>query len=221
MNSSTSSCRDPALCRLYWVFRSLTPTRRRGCVSRCRLPKLKAFAHVLDFYGGMFQIHKGVAVVPGGEKAWAAWTEMANGKSPKDGSAFFERLLTRDDGWAAAYFDALARISGPTRDYLLDQKRMQRFYTAMRGRVTSPGPARPVFRASTDLMLLTQRLRMDPNGKPHIPGNMDVWKNLFVTHPHGKYDGKLTKAATGWKERGRSSSRRCSRCAARPLRMSH
>ena len=34
-----------------------------------------------------------------------------------------------------------------------------------------------------------------PNGKPHIPGSLDVWKNLFVSHPHGKYDGKLTKAA--------------------------
>ena len=77
---------------------------------------------------------------------------------------------------------------------------MHRFYTAMRGRITSPGPARPVFRASTDLMLLTQRLRIEPNGKPHIPGNLDVWKNLFIAHPHGKYDGKLTKAATGWKE---------------------
>ena len=109
-------------------------------------------------------------------------------------------MLTRDDGWAAAYFDALARINGPTRDYLLEPKRMHRFYTAMRGRITSPGPARPVFRASTDLMLLTQRLRIEPNGRAHVPGNLEVWKNLFVSHPHGKYDGKLTKAATGWKE---------------------
>ena len=36
--------------------------------------------------------------------------------------------------------------------------------------------------------------------KPHIPGNLDIWKNLFIYHPHGKYDGKLTKAASGWKE---------------------
>ena len=57
---------------------------------------------------------------------------------------------------------------------------MQRFYTAMRGRITSPGPARPVFRASTDLMLLTQRLRIEPGWKPHIPGSLDIWKNLFI-----------------------------------------
>jgi hypothetical protein len=49
-------------------------------------------------------------------------------------------------------------------------------------------------------MLLTQRLRVEPNGRPHIPGNVDVWKNLFVSHPHGKYDGKLTKSAANWKE---------------------
>jgi hypothetical protein len=27
-----------------------------------------------------------------------------------------------------------------------------------------------------------------------------VWRNLFVNHPQGKYDGKLTKAAVAWKE---------------------
>ena len=49
-------------------------------------------------------------------------------------------------------------------------------------------------------MLLTTRLRIEPNGKPHIPGSLEVWKNLFVNHPQGKYDGKLTRLATTWKE---------------------
>ncbi|HYP05468.1 MAG TPA: hypothetical protein VER03_04465, partial [Bryobacteraceae bacterium] len=191
---------DPALCRLYLGLSKLDAETADQLRKAMPAAKIKAFAHVLDFYGGMFQIRNGVAVVPGGEKAWPAWTELAAGKSPKEGVAFIERLITRDDGWAAAYYDALARISGPTRDYLLDPKRVQRFYSAMRGRVTSPGPARPVFRASSDLMLLAQRLRMDAAGKPHIPGSVEVWKTLFVNHPHGKYDGKLTKAATGWKE---------------------
>jgi hypothetical protein len=191
---------DPALCRLYLGLSKLDSETAEQLRKQMPASRLKAFAHVLDFYGGMFQIQKGVALVPGGEKAWPAWTEFVGGKSPKDGAAFFERLLTKDDGWAAAYYDALARISGPTRDYLLEPKRMNRFYMAMRGKITSPGPARPVFRASTDLMLLTQRLRLEPNGKPHVPGNIEIWKNLFIAHPHGKYDGKLTKAATGWKE---------------------
>ena len=50
------------------------------------------------------------------------------------------------------------------------------------------------------MMLLTTRLRLDANGKPHIPGDLDVWKNLFINHPQGKYDGKLTRLATTWKE---------------------
>lgn len=190
---------DPQICRLYLGLSKLDPDTAEDLKKLMPATKLKAFAHVLDFYGGMFEIRNGAAVAPGGEKAWPAW-ENLTGKSPKDGPAFFERLLTRDDGWMASYWDAIARIHGPTQQYLLEPKRMQRFYTAMRGRITSPGPARPVFRASTDLMLLTQRLRIEPDGKPHIPGNLDVWKHLFVEHPHGKYDGKLTKAANGWKE---------------------
>src|SRR5262249_17138617 len=78
--------------------------------------------------------------------------------------------------------------------------RLKRFYTAVRGRITSPGPARPVFRANTDMMLFTTRLQIDANGKPHIPGSLEVWRNLFLNHPQGKYDGKLTKLASGWKE---------------------
>ncbi len=49
-------------------------------------------------------------------------------------------------------------------------------------------------------MLLTTRLRMGADGKPHIPGSVDAWRNLFINHPHGKYDGKLTKGAQGWRE---------------------
>src|SRR5258708_19364897 len=52
------------------------------------------------------------------------------------------------------------------------------------------------------MMLLTTRLRLDADGKPHIPGGLDVWRTLFMEHPSGsgKYDSKLTKAASGWKD---------------------
>ncbi len=52
------------------------------------------------------------------------------------------------------------------------------------------------------MMLLTARLRLDPNGKPHIPGSLDVWRTLFIEHPagSGKYDAKLSKDAANWKE---------------------
>lgn len=190
---------DPALCRLYLGLVKLDPETAEQVRKTMPVQRVRAFAHVFDFFGGMFQIRNGKVIAPGGDRAAPVWADLV-GASPNDGVAFVEKLVTKDDGWLASYFDALSRISGPSLDYLTDPSRLKRFYTALRGRVTSPGPARPVFRANTDLMLLTTRLYVLPNGQPHIPGGLDVWKQLFVKHPHGKYDGKLTKAAANWSQ---------------------
>jgi hypothetical protein len=189
---------DPSMCRLYLGLAKLDPETAEAVRRGLPVQRIRAFAHVFDFFGGMFRIRNGRVNVPGGSGSEAAWTEMV-GARPDQGVAFLERLVTRDDGWLASYFDSLMRISGPTLDYLAEPVRLKRFYAALRGRVTSPGPARPVFRANTDLMLLTTRLRVT-GGQPQIPGGVELWRNLFVKHPHGKYDGKLTKSAAGWKE---------------------
>ncbi len=197
---------DPSLCRLYLGLSKLDPTASSELRKSTTVQKIRAYAHVLDFYGGMFQVRNGRAVVPGGARSERAWAELV-GVSPDKPGPFFERLVVRDDGWMASYFDALLRISpnaanGPVQAYLTEPDRLKRFYAAIRGKVTSPGPARPVFRANTDMMLLTARLRLDPNGKPHIPGSLDVWRTLFIEHPSGsgKYDTKLSQAAGNWKE---------------------
>jgi hypothetical protein len=188
---------DPALCRLYLGLSKLDRETADELRKAVPVQRLRAFAHVLDFYGGMFEIRNGRALVPGGARCERAWEELV-GVSPAKGAEFFERLISKDDGWLASFFDALARIHGPVKDYLTEPERMKRFYMAVRGRVTSPGPARPVFRANTEMLLLTHRLRLEPDGRPHIPGNLEIWKNLFIKHPHGKYDGRLTRLATTW-----------------------
>jgi hypothetical protein len=190
---------DPSLCRLYLGLSKLDQETAEELRKALPVQRIRAFAHVLDFFGGMLQIRGGKVSVPGGARSAAMWTEIV-GSPPDQGAAFLEKLISRDDGWMASYFDSLSRISGPVQDYLTEPERMKRFYMALRGRVTSPGPARPVFRSNTELMLLTTRLRLEPNGRPHVPGGVEVWRNLFVQHPHGKYDGKLTKSAVGWKE---------------------
>lgn len=190
---------DPQLCRLYLGLSKLDPSTAEDLKKAMPVQRLRAFSHVLDFFGGMLQIRNGKVAVPGDPRSAVVWNEII-GVNPDNGPAFLEKLISKDDGWLAAYFEALSRISGPTLDYLTEPNRLRRFYLALRGKVTSPGPARPVFRASTDLMLLTSRLRMEPNGKPHIPGTVETWRNLFINHPHGKYDGKLTKSAQSWKE---------------------
>ncbi|MBA3975533.1 MAG: hypothetical protein C0504_15105 [Candidatus Solibacter sp.] len=190
---------DPALCRLYLGIVKLDPETAEQVRKTMPVARVRAFAHVFDFFGGMLRLKDGKAVVPGGQRSAAAWSELA-GASPDKGVEFIEKLIMKDDGWMASYFDSLSRIEGPVQDYLTEPERIKRFYTALRGRVTSPGPARPVFRSNTDLMLLTTRLRMAGPNQPHLPGGLEVWKNLFVKHPQGRYDGKLTKAAAGWKE---------------------
>jgi hypothetical protein len=191
---------DPALCRLYIALSKLDTETAEQMRQAFPSARLKIYAHVLDFFGGMFQIREGKAVVPGGARSEKAWADLNGGINPDKGAAFLERLITRDDGWLASYFDSLARIEGPVKDYLTEPERLKRFYAAIRGKVTSPGPARPVFRSNTDMLLLTTRLRLDPDGKPHLPGGLDIWKRLFAEHPEGKYDAKLTRAAPQWKD---------------------
>jgi hypothetical protein len=190
---------DPSLCRLYLGLSKLDRATAEELRKSIAASRIRAYAHVLDFFGGMFEIRNGKAVVPGAPRSTAAWEELV-GVSPDKGSLFFERLIARDDGWMASFFDALSRIQGPTLNYLAEPAHMKRFYAAVRGKVTSPGPARPVFRSNADMMLLTTRLQITADGKPHIPGSLEVWKNLFINHPHGKYDGKLTKSAASWKD---------------------
>ena len=190
---------DPANCRLYLGFSKLDPDTGDALRKAATYSHWKAFAHVLDFFGGMFEIRNGTVVTPGGARSVQAWTDLV-GASPSHATEFLDKLITKDDGWLCSLYDSLARIRGPVRDYLTDPARLKRFYAAVRGRVTSPGPARPVFQANTDMMLLTTRLQMDAGGKPHIPGGLDVWKGLFARDTQGKFDSKLAKQAAGWKE---------------------
>ena len=188
---------DPALARLYVAMSKLHRPTALALKEKIDADKLKNYANVLDFFGASFEIRQGAAVVPGGPAAAAVWAEMT-GSSPSDGPEFFFALVSADDGWMAAYYDAVARTSGAKRAYFTDPARLQRFYAALRGRVTSPGPARPIFRATAELLLLTSRLHFNEQGRPHVPGGLEPWKDLFVKHPHGKYDGKLTRSAEGW-----------------------
>lgn len=186
---------DPSLCRLYLGLSHVNRATAEALRKQATAVRLKAYANVLDFYGAMFDVKENAAVVPGNARSWASLV----GAPPSNGGAFFDKLLASDDGWGASYFDALSRVDPAIASYLTQPERLKRFYDALRGKVTSPGPARPVFRSSTELMLLTASLRLEPNGQVHLPGNVEVWKTLFVKHPHGKYDAKLTRAAGNWR----------------------
>lgn len=189
---------DPALSQLYVSLSQLSPETASAIAAAANQTRLKAFAKVLGFYGSLFEVRDGRAIVPGGERAENVWRRLV-GVSPARGGEFFVRLVAIDDGWMASYFDSLMRARGPAYDYLTNPSRLERFYQAVRGRVTSPGPARPVFRANADMMLLVTRLPMDENGQPHIPGGLAVWKELFGSGRGRDYDRNLSRASQRWR----------------------
>ena len=94
-----------------------------------------------------------------------AWKSLA-GADPGSAKDFVARLLAKDDGWLAAYFDTLSRLTPAQQVYFADSHRLPRFYDALRGKDINPGPARPVFRPDPGLLLLVTRLQFDSSGQP-------------------------------------------------------
>jgi hypothetical protein len=184
--------RDPARTRLYWAMAGIE--KNTGMILRQSpgLEKLVPLAPVLDFYGKHIYIRAGRAVVPGGIPAESAWKKLV-GASPESQGEFVARLLAKDGGWLAAYFDALSWGSATQQAYFTESSHLQRFYEALCGRDLSPGPARPVFRPHPGLLLLVTRLQFEADGQPHIPGNLEIWRDLL----QGKSDFKMVREWAG------------------------
>jgi len=189
---------DPELARLYWALARMDEPTRNSLREAPGLEKLTPVAAVLDYYGRYVCIRSKQVAVPGGAAAESAWKGMV-GASPDSPGEFVARLLAKDDGWLAAYFDALSRISPGQQAYFTEPRRLVRFYDALRGKKTSPGPAKGAFRTDPDLLLLVTRLWVGPNGQPHIPGNLDVWKGIVGRKAHSRLGTEWARRAKDWK----------------------
>src|SRR5262249_22279412 len=97
---------DPGLARLYTAMARMDGETQVALRQSVGLKKLPPYAPVLDFYGSYIRIRGGRVVVPGGQRAEASWKELV-GASPEAPADFVSRLLAKDRGWLAAYFDSL------------------------------------------------------------------------------------------------------------------
>lgn len=192
-----SLLRDPKLARLYWAMSRIDNETGAYLWKSVGPKKLLASAAALDFYGSHISVRSGRVLVPGGAASESAWKDLvgANPKSPAD---FVTRLLEKDDGWLAAYFDALSRVSRSQQTYFADPRRLQRFYEALRGQDISPSPTKHSFRPDEGLFLLVSRVQVDPDGQPHIPGNLDVWKEILRRKTDSKIIHRVGNRAEGW-----------------------
>jgi hypothetical protein len=169
---------DPVLARLYWGMGRIDGDTQAALRQSPGLKKLYPVAAVLDFYGSHIRIRSGRVLVPGGSRAEAAWKDLV-GVSPDSPGDFVARLLSKDNGWLAAYFDSLSRVNQVQQAHFTEPRRLRRDYEALRGKENSSDATRGVFRSDPRLLLLLTRLQWDPDGQPHVPGNIDAWKKIL------------------------------------------
>jgi hypothetical protein len=190
---------DPRLARLYWSMARMDRNTRDFLRQSPGLKKLLALAPALDFYGDQIMIQSGRVRVPGGTSAEPAWKKLV-GASPDSPGEFVTRLLSKDEGWLAAYFDVLSRADSAQQAYLTEPQHLQSFYEALIGKSASPGAARPVFRPAPGLVLLVSGIRLDTSGKLRIPGSLAAWKEV-LNDLHRKDHSKLLRK---WSSRART-----------------
>jgi hypothetical protein len=192
-----SILRDPDLARLYWAMSRMDSETGQLLWQSLGARKLILAAPVLDFYGTQISVRSGRVVVPGGTGAETAWKDLV-GANPRQPADFISRLLSRDSGWVASYFDTLSRVPPAQQAYFTSPRRLSRFYDALRGHDVNPLPTKHSFRPDPALFLLEARLQVDAKGQPHIPGSIDVWKDVM----RRKVDSRLVhdwgEKASGW-----------------------
>jgi len=196
-NLVDSLLRDSNLSRLYWAFAQMEPETQSALRQSPGLKRLASYASVLDFYGSRLQIRAGHVVVPGGPGAEAGWKDLV-GASPESSGEFVPRLLEKDSGWLAAYFDALSRVSQLQQAHFTQPHRLKPFYESLRKQDAPPAEAaRSVFRPAPGLLLLLTRLEWESNGEPHIPGNLAVWKKVLHEKTYADVTRDWGKKARG------------------------
>jgi hypothetical protein len=188
--------RNRNLARLYWGMSRIDSQTAEALRESPGLAKLIPYAPAIDFYGSQICIRSGKVLVPGGPPSESAWKELV-GASPDSPPEFVTALLAKDGGWAATYFDTLSRVSHSRQLYFADSHRLMTFYRALRGKDLAPGPTRPVFRPAPGLLLLFTDFQLDPDGQPHVPGDLAVWKDII----HRKNEPKVV---SDWTARTRT-----------------
>ena len=190
--------RDPAVARLYWAVWRLDPETRIALLHSPGIKKLVPFSSTLTFYGSHICIRSGHVMVPGGPASEAAWKELV-GADPASPGEFVQKLLAKDKGWLAAYYDVLSRVNSTQQAHFTEPQRLQRYYSALRSRDASLDATTGSYRPAPELLLLVTRLRWQADGEPFIPGNLQLWKGILrqkseskLVRDLGKRSGHIT-----------------------------
>jgi hypothetical protein len=169
---------DPGLDHLYLALSRVDDETRGSLMQSVGLKRLIPYANLLDMYGSRICIRSGEVVLPGGANAEQAWQQLTGG-NPKSPGDFVIRLISKDHGWLAAYFDALSRVSHEQQAHLTEGSRLKDLYEAYRSMAPTVDATAGVFPKNADLLMLLTRLQWQENGKPQIPGTVSTWLDIF------------------------------------------
>jgi len=191
---------DPELARFYWALARMDAETISALRQAHVLQKMVPQAAALSFYGSHICVRSGRVIVPGGAAATPAWKELV-GATPDSPGEFIPKLIAKDSGWLAAYFDDLSSVPASQQIHFTEPARLRRFYEMFRGKdVTDAGTG--VFRRDAGLLLLVTRLRWEPNGDPYVPGNLEVWKKIFRQKTDSKIIRDMGRRAAHWDHPG-------------------
>ena len=187
---------DPELARFYWALARMDAETLSALRQSHVIKKMLPQAAVLDFYGSHICVRSGRVVVPGGSAAAPAWKELVEA-SPDSPEEFIPKLLAKDSGWLAAYFDDLSSVPPSQQTHFTEHARLRHFYEMFRGKDFSDAGT-GVLRRDAGLLLLVTRVRWGPNGDPYVPGNLEVWKKIFRQKTDSKIIRDWGRRAAHW-----------------------
>ena len=92
---------------------------------------------------------------------------------------FVVHLLTKDHGWLAAYFDAIAHLNETGKARLAEGTRLLDLYAAYRATAQKTESTTGVFSRNADLLILLTSLKWNAAGVPEIPGGSALWREVL------------------------------------------
>ena len=187
---------DESVARLYWAVSRMDPETSQTLKESVGLKKLLPHGALLDFYGRELCISHGKVIVPGGAEAEGIWKEFV-GASPAMPGSFVPKLLAKDQGWMAAYFDVLSRASAKQQHYFTNPQRFRLFYDGLltvrlHNSTLNASATRGTFRPAPSLLFLATRLQFDESDEPLVPGGVEVWNKIIF---HGLSSGVVRRWA--------------------------
>jgi hypothetical protein len=186
----TAILRDRSAALLYYGLAALdAETLAYFSSSRGALEAALAFAPAFASYGRSLHVRNRRILLPGGEAATDSWEQLVGARA-SDPDRFVRRLLERDAGGLASFYDMAAHLDPIRLRFVLDfaekdpgerRSRLRALYSACLGfDVVSKPQGRAFYRPSFDGGLLFRQLRLDRDGAMAPPAWRRLWELVFA-----------------------------------------